>query len=934
MRLQDVSHTVADRVLFDGLSLHVMAGESVAVMGPSGSGKTTLLSVLLGLIKPRNGLVEVAGMDLSSMGTSARARHRASHVGMVFQFGELLPELTAMENVMLAAMLAGRKRRRSQNGARQLLDDLGIKHPDEPVGTMSGGERQRVAIARAVVNRPSLVLADEPTGALDAANRDHVAELLHALPGQWGCGVVVVTHDESVARRADRVLTFSRGRLWGNAVMARPLTRQLLAIGMAASRAGEGHRLRVAALLLATVVWCLAVGAGAIAYVTGQTSDERALARGPRFTAVHPAERQTAWWKERGDTVGGIQHRVVFVEPLAPTAEVPPGLKAWPAPGQAVLSPALAEAGEAVTSRYGEDAGRISPAGLVWPGERLAYVRPAPSRGEWAEEDRISGFGGAYRFDDDWVVDPGGFAVVVAAFVGLPAAVLVAAAARAGSEKRDARSRVVHALGGTRRHMMLLAVGETVGPVAIGTVLVSALLVLASTADMTVPVTGWTVESSMVRSRLGVILTVVWLAAVLVAVSAAAVSRRSDGRSVRAPVARKPRRRGPVLCTVGIVMAVPMEVGPLAPNYRTSLLQYAAGIGLALWFLPSVVAWITTRWGRWLADGARLRAGRLVAGRWLAAYPGVVVRLVAAVVVGVGLVSQVQLWSSRGSNDTARAQAVYDELGSSVLMVSARTGAVDGLDEFSADLGSSRGVFSLGADPAENVVLTGSCRAWTLVSQRCPIGKERWNASTSDARLAAVAKWGAGHQSLVMASGRPAAHDEVLRLVVVSSMTDRDAAGDIKRAAYRHLGMAPYSTVIAGSHVDGALRYGVITQWTLVLGAVGVVVLALAAAVAALDAFAVVAGRMVPISVLSGEKSVFRTTAWWYLSVPFGLAGVLAVAVASVLGYPMVAKGGAVWSGGFTWGVAVGTLALGAVVGAVGARLVAARARAGLPSGD
>jgi hypothetical protein len=142
--------------------------------------------------------------------------------------------------------------------------------------------------------------------------------------------------------------------------------------------------------------------------------------------------------------------------------------------------------------------------------------------------------------------------------------------------------------------------------------------------------------------------------------------------------------------------------------------------------------------------------------------------------------------------------------------------------------------------------------------------------------------------------------------------------------------MAPYTDVIAGSRVDGSLRHGVITRWTLVLGAAGVVALALAAAVAALDAFAAVAERMVPLSVLAGNGTLFRATAWWYLTVPFALAGMLAVAVASVLGHPMVARGGAVWSGGFTWGVMAGTCVLGAVVGRVGARLVAVRTRGGL----
>ncbi|AOT60996.1 hypothetical protein A4G23_03873 [Streptomyces rubrolavendulae] len=711
---------------------------------------------------------------------------------------------------------------------------------------------------------------------------------------------------------------------------ARSLPRQLVTIGSAASRGGKGHRLRVTGLLLASLVWCLAVGACAVSYATGQTADDRALARGPRLTAVHPGEPQTAWWKERADTVAGLQHRVVFIEPVTSRAPLPPGLDRWPAPGQAVLSQALADAGEAVVGRYGADAGRIGPEGLVWPGERFAYVRPAPARAEWSEDDRISGFGGAHRVTDDWVVEPDGFMVAVAAFAGFPAAVLMVAAARTGSHERDARTRVVHALGGTRRHMVLLSAGEAAAPVAAGAAVASAVFALAALTDVTVPLTGWTVEAAMVRSWLGVILAAVWLAALSAAVCAVAVTRAGDGRSVRAPVARRPRRRWPVLCAVGVVLAMPMEVGPLALNQHTSLLQYGVGIGLALWSLPGVVAWITTWWGRRLADRAGTRAGRLVAGRWLAAYPGVVMRLVAAVVVGVGLVSQVQLWSSRGTAATVHAQAVFDRLGSRVLVVSARSAAMEGLDAFTAELGGSRAVFSLHPDPTGGVVMTGSCQAWRLLSEPCPARTTPWGGAGGDAGLKAVGTWEAANRPLLLAPGAPVAHGAVARLVVVSPATDPDAAGDVKRAAYRHLGMAPYTDVIAGSRVDGSLRHAVITRWTLVLGAAGVVALALAAAVAALDAFAAVAERMVPLSVLAGNGTLFRATAWWYLTVPFALAGMLAVAVASVLGYPMVARGGAVWSGGFTWGVMAGTCVLGAVVGRVGARLVAVRTRGGL----
>ncbi|MFG2621234.1 ABC transporter ATP-binding protein [Streptomyces sp. NPDC048507] len=205
-------YAVDDRVLFDGLDLCLPVGESLAVTGPSGSGKSTLVSCALGLVTPQ-GAVRVAGADLTRMKRRALARHRGAHTGVVFQFGELLPELTPVENVALAGLLAGAARADVYDEAAKLLAELGVPGAERPTGTLSGGERQRTAVARALINRPVLLLADEPTGALDEANRDSVADVLFRLPDRWGCGLLVVTHDEQLARRADRVLHLADGRL-------------------------------------------------------------------------------------------------------------------------------------------------------------------------------------------------------------------------------------------------------------------------------------------------------------------------------------------------------------------------------------------------------------------------------------------------------------------------------------------------------------------------------------------------------------------------------------------------------------------------------------------------------------------------------------------------------------------------------------------------
>ncbi|WNZ09768.1 ABC transporter ATP-binding protein [Streptomyces sp. 11x1] len=211
LRLSDVVYGVAERQLLAGADLTVPAGRSVSVMGPSGSGKSTLLMCLMGLIRPEFGRVEVMGENLARLSPRALAAHRRRHIGMVFQFGELLPELTPVENVMIASLLAGDLADTARSRAEKLLHGLGVPHRTA-TQDLSGGERQRVAVARALVNTPEL-LADEPTGSLDGEHREAVADLLFSTPRDHGCALVVVTHDPAVASRADVRLHLHEGRL-------------------------------------------------------------------------------------------------------------------------------------------------------------------------------------------------------------------------------------------------------------------------------------------------------------------------------------------------------------------------------------------------------------------------------------------------------------------------------------------------------------------------------------------------------------------------------------------------------------------------------------------------------------------------------------------------------------------------------------------------
>jgi putative ABC transport system ATP-binding protein len=196
------------------LSLQVALGEAVAVMGPSGSGKSTLLNLIAGLDRPSAGSVTVDGERIDLMGETGSARFRRDRIGMIFQFFNLLDDLSVQDNVLLPAQLAGVRRERARARADELLERLGIaRYRNSYPGRLSGGERQRVAIARALVNTPALLLADEPTGAVDTATGEEIGDLLREL-NAGGQTMVLVTHSPELAQRyARRVVRLVDGRI-------------------------------------------------------------------------------------------------------------------------------------------------------------------------------------------------------------------------------------------------------------------------------------------------------------------------------------------------------------------------------------------------------------------------------------------------------------------------------------------------------------------------------------------------------------------------------------------------------------------------------------------------------------------------------------------------------------------------------------------------
>ena len=218
IRAESLAKTYAEGKMrtpvFNNLDLNVQAGETVAIVGASGAGKSTLLHLLGGLDTPTSGEVYVAGQKMSALSDGARGQLRNRALGFVYQFHHLLPEFTALENVMMPVMLGGASVATASQRAKALLEQVGLGHRIEhKPGELSGGERQRAAVARALVNQPGCVLGDEPTGNLDEKTAATVFELMLELNRAHKTSLVLVTHDRRLARKLDRVLELHEGKL-------------------------------------------------------------------------------------------------------------------------------------------------------------------------------------------------------------------------------------------------------------------------------------------------------------------------------------------------------------------------------------------------------------------------------------------------------------------------------------------------------------------------------------------------------------------------------------------------------------------------------------------------------------------------------------------------------------------------------------------------
>lgn len=212
--IQGIKKSFGSLEVLKGIDLHIDKGEIVSIVGPSGAGKTTLLQIIGTLDKPDAGTVWVNGIDVSNLSKKKLSDFRNQHIGFVFQFHQLLPEFTAIENIMIPAYIAGVPQREARPHAQELLEFMGLTNrASHKPNELSGGEKQRIAVARALINHPAVILADEPSGSLDSKNKEELHQLFFDLRDKFGQTFVIVTHDEQLASITDRTIHMRDGIL-------------------------------------------------------------------------------------------------------------------------------------------------------------------------------------------------------------------------------------------------------------------------------------------------------------------------------------------------------------------------------------------------------------------------------------------------------------------------------------------------------------------------------------------------------------------------------------------------------------------------------------------------------------------------------------------------------------------------------------------------
>ncbi|MFD0020350.1 permease [Streptomyces sp. NPDC058382] len=720
----------------------------------------------------------------------------------------------------------------------------------------------------------------------------------------------------------------------GNRIRTAPT---LLRIGLAAGRSTPGDRLRWWGLFGATAAVAFVVLATVATVATFDGREARADARGPVVAFGENAHARLLY-RQGGDSVGSRPVSLVFVRPLTADAPVPAGVTRWPRPGEVLLSPELIRtgAGEGILTRYGRFAGTIGAEGLVTPSERIAYVRvpdesPTNDRRWWP----VIAFGGNGGATGEMVDQPAVTSPLLAlwALAGLPALALTIVAARVGSRTRDRRSGLLQALGGTWRHRMIVNVGEAAVPAALGTLTALVPYAVASAHSTRLAPTGYILDHRDVAGAwpMAVAAAVACLLVVLALVVGTHRVHR-DGTSTR-PTSfgdRVPAWR-PALCGVGVALVLTSQYVPR----KAQLIVFTSGTVVMWAFLSSVVALLTRGLGSWIADSGKRKGhpGRLIGGRWTHGHPGVIVRLALAMVIGIGIVAQMQVWTSRLGVRSKAAVATHQRIKDTVIEVNPSSMTAGQTDRFRSSLpaGSillTRTFHDPGSPGEPWVTVGGTCRDLRVLRVECH--GETAAPSGGNAQAEEMRHW-YGDFSFVPTPRAGVKADGTQSFLVVTPAAGQLAA--VKRAAFTLPNPAVQVTELGGGWLGSSRSR--LPNWIQLFGITGILFVLLAGAVSAAAEFVRIRHALAPLSVLTGHRHVFRSVASWHLTVPLLIATVVTGVVTawhSVFFIALVKEGSVSWTV-LAAGVSV-CAAVSLTVGFLGARAAAREAERWKPTAD
>jgi hypothetical protein len=649
-----------------------------------------------------------------------------------------------------------------------------------------------------------------------------------------------------------------------------------------------------------------------------------AWTRGP---IIAPRSAANEEWSQFVDWVNGHQITVIDIAPLRADAPLPPGLSRWPAPGGALLSPALAHQGKAagIITRYGRFSGTIANAGLISPGELLAYVRPPTNRVP-QHMFPISGYGSPMG---DQVGDAADLAnrpewmlqLLVWSALILPILVLVFVAVRISAHGRDRRTALIASLGGRDRDRAMITLGELSIPVGIGG-LVGALAVLPPLASevFRIPYVGFVVSATDLRSCWPLMCIALLVAVGTVLAMGVAGDRAPSrrGTSVR-PVGRSGfSRLWAALCVLMLLVATR---GPdfVSPNSPLHLLINYVGIAGFLATLPAVLALVCAPVGLGLARLGRTRGkgGLILAGRRMASHPGNVGRLVAGILVAIVLLIQVQVWYSLLGDQVLTAERVDAQLGGGVatalMLGEPSAGQVKGfIDALPADIG----VVAFTNDPRDNSPqITGKCTELRYLSLPCPTTPKAVALGAIPVRTGTLVAWESGQADHVRVScGDPvtlvSGAAGYSQLVIVAPEGSELPLDRLRTAAFQSLPGGAAIAAVGETWTSPALAQQHQGRWIVLAGLFGVVALTLAIGLNGLAEFLRLGRALGPVSVLTGRRSVLFSTAAWTVFVPMALAGTASIIAGTWLAQPMVAQGRSYVSNSLLYGCVIAVVSV------------------------